>query len=71
MPIVTHTHEQSVQANGSTHNVVRLFDQDGREYMSSFFAPSGFDVQTKIQNMYVEMDEQLKQSEFEALVGAE
>lgn len=71
MPIVTHTLEQTTEANGSTHNVVRLYDQDGREYMTSFFAPSGFDVQTKINNMYAEMDEQLKQSEFEALIGTD
>ena len=71
MPIVTHTLEQTTQANGSTHNVVRLYDQDGQEYMTSFFAPSGFDVNTKIQNMYADMDEQLKIREFEALVGAE
>jgi hypothetical protein len=70
MPIVTHTLEQTTQPNGGTHNVVRLFDQDGREYMSSFFGPAGFDVQTKINIMISETDEQLKQSEFEALVGA-
>jgi hypothetical protein len=70
MPIVSHILEQTVQANGSTHNVVRLYDQEAREYMSSFFAPAGFDVSAKISTMITEMDEQLKQTEFESLVGA-
>lgn len=70
MPIVSHTLEQTTQANGSTHNVVRLYDQDAREYMQSFFAPAGFDVQGRINMMIAEMDEQLAQAEFEALVGA-
>jgi hypothetical protein len=70
MPIVSHILEQTVAADGSTHNVVRLYDQDAREYMSSFHAPPGFDVATKISTMTTEMDEQLKQTEFESLVGA-
>ena len=69
MPIVTHTHEFTTQPDGSTSNVVRLFDQDGREYLQTFFAPAGFNVQTKIDNMIVELDEQLKQTEFDTLVG--
>lgn len=71
MPIVSHTLEQSTQANGGTHNVVRMFDQDAREYMQSFFAPSGFDVQAKVTIMISELDEQLKVTEFESLVGAD
>jgi hypothetical protein len=69
MPIVTHTHEFTTQPDGATSNVVRLFDQDGREYLQTFFAPAGFNVQTKIDNMIVELNEQLKQTEFETLVG--
>jgi hypothetical protein len=69
MPIVSHTHEYSTQADGSTSNVLRLYDQDGREYTQTFFAPAGFDVNTKINNTIAEMDEQLKQTEFESIVG--
>ena len=69
MPIVTHTHEFTTQPDGSTSNVVILYDQDGREYLQTFFAPAGFNVQTKIDNMIVELDEQLKQTEFDTLVG--
>ena len=71
MPIVSHTVEQTTQANGGTHNVLRMYDQDAREYMTSWFAPAGFDNGSKVSNTITEMDEQLKQSEFESLVGAE
>ena len=69
MPIVSHTLEQSTQANGGTHNVVRFYDQDAREYMQSFFAPAGFDVSGKITTMQAGLDEQLKQNEFESIFG--
>lgn len=71
MPIQSHTLEQTTQSNGGTQNIVRLFDQDAREYMQSFYAPAGFDVEGRINMMIAEMDEQLAQQEFEALVGAE
>ena len=71
MPIVTHTLESVTQANGGTHNVLRMYDQDSREYMTSWFAPAGFDNAAKVSITLTEMDEQLKQSEFETLVGAE
>ena len=69
MPIVSHTLESTTQANGSTHNVVRFYDQDAREYMQSFFAPAGFDVAGKIISMQAGLDEQLKQDEFENIFG--
>lgn len=69
MPIVTHTHTQTTNPDGSTHNVVRLYDQDVKEYMITFHAPAGFDVAGKIAIATVEMDEQLKETEFETLVG--
>jgi hypothetical protein len=71
MPITSHLKEESVQANGSKHVVLRMYDQDGREYTLSFFAASGVDVDTIVMNRITEMDEQLAQAEFEALVGAE
>lgn len=69
MPIVSNTVQQTVQADGSLSVVVRLYDQDAREYMQSFFAPTGFDVQGRVNRMIAEMDEQLAQSEFESLIG--
>jgi hypothetical protein len=71
MPITSHLKEESVQANGSKHVVLRLYDQDGREYMMSFFAAVGVDVNTIVTSRIAEMDEQLAQSEFDTLVGAE
>ena len=70
MPIVSHVHEQTVQANGSTHNVVRMYDGDAQEYTQSFFAPSGFDVATRIVTMIAELNEQLKIMEFNSIVGS-
>lgn len=70
MPIVSHILEQTQQPNGATSNVLKMYDQDAREYVQGFWAPAGFDVQTKVQNSIAEMDEQLKRSEFETLVGA-
>lgn len=69
MPIVSHTLNSTTQADGSTSNVVRLYDQDGSEYTQSFFAPPGFDLETKINAMIAELSEQLAQAEFESLVG--
>jgi hypothetical protein len=69
MPILTHVHEASTQADGSSSNVLRLYDQDGHEYTQVFFSPAGANVQSKIDSAIVKMDEQLKQSEFEQIVG--
>jgi hypothetical protein len=69
MPIVSHIKEVSTQENGSQHVVVRYYDQDGKEYMVSFFAAVGVDVDTIINNRIADMDEQLAQSEFQQIVG--
>lgn len=69
MPIVSHTLESSTQANGSTSNILRMYDQDGREYMVTFFAPVNFDTQGKVNLTIAEMDEQLAQTEFETIFG--
>ena len=69
MPIVSHIIDSSVQANGSTNNVLRMYDQDGTEYVQVFNAPANFNVQTKIDNTIVGLNEQLAESEFQALVG--
>lgn len=70
MPITTHSIETTTQANGSTHNVLRMYDQDGREYLLTFPAPAGVDIQTIVNNRIAEQDVQLAEQEFEALVGA-
>ena len=70
MPIQSHTLEQTTQANGSTHNVLRMVDQDGVGYMVSFFTP-GSDVAVLITHRIEALDVQLAESEFEQMVGAE
>ena len=69
MPIVSSTHTFTTQADGSTSNVVRMFDQDGKDYVQVFYAPEGFNVQSKIDLMIVGLNEQLAEQEFQALVG--
>jgi len=69
MPIVSHIKETSTQADGSQHVVVRYYDQDGKEYMISFFAAVGVDVDTIINGRIADMDEHLAQAEFEQIVG--
>lgn len=69
MPIVSNTVQTSVQADGSLSVVVRLYDQDAREYTQVFFAPAGFDVTAKVNTMTAELNEQLAVDEYRALVG--
>lgn len=69
MPIVSHTHEQSTLPDGSMSNVVRLYDQDAREYMSAFYTPQGYDMTARIAMMKVEMNEHLAEAEFNQIVG--
>jgi hypothetical protein len=69
MPIVSNTVQSTTQADGSLSVVVRLYDQDAREYTNSFFAPAGFNVDAKVQTMIAGMDEQLATDEFNALIG--
>jgi hypothetical protein len=69
MPIVSHITQSNTQADDSKSVVVRYYDQDGREYMISFFAGVGVDVETIINNRIADMDEQLALSEFEQIVG--
>lgn len=69
MPIVQHEVEQTAQTDGGANIVVRLFDQDAREYVTQFRVPAGFDVNGKVQMMIAEMNEQLAASEFQQFLG--
>lgn len=69
MPISTHALQSSTNSDGSTNNVLRMYDQDGKEYMQSFWAPAGFNLQTKVDNTIAGLNEQLAEQEFNALVG--
>jgi hypothetical protein len=69
MPIVSNDVQYTTQADGSLSVVVRLYDQDAREYTQSFFAPAGFNIESKVQSMTAQLNEQLAQDEFNALVG--
>lgn len=69
MPIISHSLTTTTQADGSTANVLRMYDQDAREYMQTFFAPAGFDVAGKVNLMKVELEVQLAEQEFQTIVG--
>ncbi len=69
MPVVTNTLQSSTNADGSTNNVLRLYDQDGKEYTQTFWAPPGFNLQTKVDVVIVELNEHLATAEFETLIG--
>lgn len=69
MPITTHSIESTTQANGGTNNTLRMYDQDGREYLQVFYAPEGFNVATKVSNTITDMNEQLAIAEYQALIG--
>lgn len=69
MPIVSNTVQSTPQADGSLSVLVRLYDQDAREYTQVFFAPAGFDVTAKVNTMTAELNEQLATDEYRALVG--
>ncbi len=69
MPIVTHQFTEAPQTNGSSHVVLRMYDQDSREYMQSFWLAAGVDLTGLINSKIAQMDVQLAESEFEALIG--
>ncbi len=69
MPIVTHTIQSTVQANGSISYVLRMYDQDATEYTSAGFAPPGFDLDAFVQLKIAQTNESLAEQEFNALVG--
>ena len=69
MPIVQHSLTASTQADGSTSNVLRMYDQDGTERMSVGLLPAGFDTAGFIQGRIAEADVQLAEDEFRVTVG--
>jgi hypothetical protein len=70
MPIVTHTIQQSVQADGRISYVLRMYDQDGTERLSTGLLPAGFDVAALVAARIAQADEQLAEDEFNALIGS-
>lgn len=57
MPIVRHNIEATVQADGGTSNVLRMYDQDDMEYMEVFYAPVEFDIDAKVLSAIAETDQ--------------
>lgn len=68
MPIQSHTLEQTAQANGSTHNVLRMFDQDGKELTASFWAQPA-EVAGIVSAQIAIADSNLAEQEFAQIVG--
>ena len=62
--------EESPQSDGSKHVVLRLYDQDGKEYMTPYFEAVGADRTAMIARRVTEQNERLAVSEFEAMIEA-
>jgi hypothetical protein len=69
MPIVSNTIATTTQADGRISYVLRMYDQDGTEYLSTGLLPAGFDVNALVQARIAERDTQLAEDEFRATVG--
>lgn len=69
MPIVSHTLQSTVQADGSISYVLRMYDQDASEYLQAGFAPPGFDLQSLVNLKIAQQNEALAEQEFNQLVG--
>lgn len=69
MPIVLHTLQTNVQADGSSQNILRMYDGDAQEYLLTFVAPAGFNLQARVDSAIIERNEQLAESEFQTLLG--
>ncbi len=70
MPIVSTTFEETVNANGSRDVIVRNFDNEGKEYKYSQNVPANYDVAADNAIKVANLNEQLANQEFEALIGA-
>lgn len=69
MPIISSQFSSSVQSDGSLLVDIVLFDQDGTSHPFQFPASAGFNIAAKVAVMTAELNEQLAQSEMEALIG--
>ena len=69
MPILTHTLQQNIQADGRISYVLRMYDQDGTERLSTGLLPAGFDTDAFVQTRIAEADVQLAEDEFRSTVG--
>lgn len=71
MPILNHTLTTTEQEGGWTHNTLRMYDQDAREFMESWRSPPGFDNAARAAGTIIGVDEQFAEAEFEALIGSD
>lgn len=69
MPIISHTITSTEQPDGRISYILRLYDQDATEYMSSGLAPAGFNLSALVDARTAEWDVQLAESEFQSIVG--
>lgn len=69
MPIVTHTMQENVQADGRIAYTLRMYDQEGAEYLQVGLLPANFDTAAFVALRKAEQDVQLSEDEFRAIVG--
>ena len=69
MPIVSNTLQTSTQPDGRISYVLRMYDQDGTERLQVGLLPANFDTAAFVQTRTAEVDIQLAEDEFRALIG--
>lgn len=69
MPIVQHTMQENIQVDGRISYTLRMYDQEGSEYLQVGLLPANFDTAGFISIRKAEMDVQLAEDEFRAIVG--
>ncbi len=69
MPIVSHTWAGTVQVDGTTSFVLRMFTQDGEERQKIGLLPVGVEVQGFVDLKIAETNQQLADEEAAAIIA--
>jgi hypothetical protein len=68
MPIIRHTIDTQQQANGSTYNILKMYDQEEQEYQVTFAAGVGVDVAPIVTKKIDDLDVHLAIQEVEQIL---
>ena len=68
MPIIRHTAETTVQANGSTYTILVMYDQDENDFQVTFPAGAGVNVEPIIAKKISDLDAHLAITEVEQIL---
>lgn len=71
MSIVSSTYEFTTLKSGAKHVVERHADHLGTQYMRTYFANAGTDLDAKLVEHSAQIEQDLAAAEFEQLLGGE